>query len=95
MNPAGWLLSAIISVIMGLAVNECSELSPALARRLVRWSARHRYHDAARADERAEELAAYINDRPGKLFKLIVALGFAARAGRLPNLVNAPRHWQP
>lgn len=80
MNATGWLLSATVSVILGLAVNECSELSPALARRLVWWSARRRYRDTVRAAERAEELAAYINDRPGKLFKLIVAFGFAARA---------------
>jgi len=91
MNAGGWLLSAIISVVLGLAVNECSELSPALARRIARWSAGRRYRDAARAEERAEELAAYINDRPGKLFKLIVALGFAARAlGRTGERPPAP-----
>jgi hypothetical protein len=69
-----------VSVIMGLVVNECCDLSPALARRLVRWSARCRYQDASRAEQRAEELAAYIDDRPGKLFKLVVAFGFAVQA---------------
>jgi hypothetical protein len=70
----------LIAIISGLAVNECCDLSPALARVIVRWSARRHYRNPARAAERAEELAAYINDRPGKLFKLIVAVHFAAAA---------------
>lgn len=76
MTP-GQILFAVLS---GLAVNECCELSPWCARKLVRWSAHCRYTDAARADARAEELTALIDDRPGKLFKLITALGFAAGA---------------
>jgi hypothetical protein len=32
--------------------------------------------DPARSEERAEELAAYIKDRPGKIFKLLSALHF-------------------
>ena len=70
----------LFSVLLGLAINECSELSPWCAGKLVRWSARVRYTDAARADARAEELTALIEDRPGKLFKLITALGFVVAA---------------
>jgi hypothetical protein len=53
---------------------------PWAARKLVRWSAHRRYAPPSRAELRAEELAAYIDDRPGRLFKLITALGFAAAA---------------
>jgi hypothetical protein len=70
----------LFAILTGLAINECCEISPWAARKLVRWSASHRYVDPARADIRAEELAALTNDLPGKLFKLITALGFAAGA---------------
>jgi hypothetical protein len=70
----------LVTIILGLAINECSELSPWCARKLVRWSAHCRYADAARAEARAEELSALIGDRPGKLFKLITALCFAVAA---------------
>jgi hypothetical protein len=71
---------ALLAIITGLAVNECCDVSPWAARKLVRWSAHHRYVPPAFAEVRAEELAALIDDRPGKLFKLITALGFAAAA---------------
>ncbi|MFB4270436.1 hypothetical protein [Nonomuraea sp. GTA35] len=51
-----------------------------LAVKLVRWSARLRYLDAARGEVRAEELAAYVRDMPGNLFKLFIALWFMAGA---------------
>ncbi len=70
----------LLAIITGLAANECCDVSPWAARKLVRWSARRRYAPPARAELRAEELAALIDDRPGKLFKLITALGFAAAA---------------
>ncbi|HLM89533.1 MAG TPA: hypothetical protein VK284_10990 [Streptosporangiaceae bacterium] len=70
----GWAL--IFSIVLGLFVNECCEVSPWLADKLVRRSARLRYEDPARSEERAEELAAYIKDRPGKIFKLLSALHF-------------------
>jgi hypothetical protein len=73
----GEILFAILS---GLAINECCEISPWAARKLICWSAHRRYVDPARAQIRAEELAALIDDRPGKLFKLVTALGFVAGA---------------
>jgi hypothetical protein len=63
-----------------LAVNECCDVSPWIARKLVRWSAHRRYAPSSRAEVRAEECAAYIDDRPGKLFKLLTALIFATKA---------------
>jgi hypothetical protein len=70
----------LLAIAVGLAVSEFSEVCPWAARKLVRWSARRRYVSPVRAELRAEELAAYIDDRPGRLFKLITALGFAAAA---------------
>jgi lipopolysaccharide/colanic/teichoic acid biosynthesis glycosyltransferase len=66
------------AVISGLLVNEATDVCPWLAIRLVRWAAWRRYpHAPERAAIRSEELAAVINDRPGKLFKLFTALGLA------------------
>jgi hypothetical protein len=70
----------ICAALGGLALNEICDVSPWLAIRLVRWSARRRYANPTRAQVRAEELAALINDRPGKLFKLITAAMFAGSA---------------
>jgi hypothetical protein len=70
----------MLAIAVGLAVSEFSEVCPWVARKLVRWSAHRRYVPPARAELRAEELTAFINDRPGRLFKLITALGFAAAA---------------
>jgi membrane protein YdbS with pleckstrin-like domain len=69
-----------LAVVLGLIVNEFSDVSPWLARKLVGWSARLRYGDTTRAEIRAEELAAVINDRPGKLFKLGTGVRFASSA---------------
>lgn len=79
MSPIGIALT----VIAGLLINELSELCPWLARRLVSWSARLEFQaDAVKSAERAEELRAFINDCPGKLFKLIFATHFALVATR-------------
>jgi mycothiol system anti-sigma-R factor len=63
-----------------LLANEACELSPWCARKLVHWSACRRYTDPARAEARAEELAALINERPGNILKLVTASCFASGA---------------
>jgi lipopolysaccharide/colanic/teichoic acid biosynthesis glycosyltransferase len=69
------------AIISGLLVNEVTDICPWLAIRLMRWAAWLRYPYAPeRAATRGEELAALINDRPGKLFKLFTALGFSLHA---------------
>jgi hypothetical protein len=69
------------AIISGLLVNEATDICPWFAIRLMRWAARLRYpHAPERAATRGEELAALINDRPGKLFKLFTALGFSLHA---------------
>lgn len=73
-------LEVVVGIVVGLVVNECCDVSPWLARKLVRWSARRRYRNPRRAQVRAEELVGLIDLRPGKLFKLITALGFVVTA---------------
>ncbi|MER6171339.1 hypothetical protein [Streptosporangium sp. NPDC001681] len=70
----------IFAIGGGLLVNECCDLSPWAARKVVIWSARLRYGKSDRADIRVEEHAALIDTRPGKLFKLVTALAFACGA---------------
>jgi hypothetical protein len=85
--------SLIWGVCSALAVNECCDLSPWAARKIARWSAHLRYTDSDRAETRAEELAAVIDDRPGKLFKLITALCLAGAAIRAWIVRAAIRAW--
>src|SRR5690242_2151763 len=104
-SPASWppvhctgrcrlsTLSLIWGVCSALAVNECCELSPWAAQKIARWSAHLRYADSERAKVRAEELAAVIDGRPGKLFKLITAMCFAAAAIRLWAARAVIRAW--
>jgi hypothetical protein len=68
----------LVSIALGLAVNEACDISPWCARRIVRWSTRLRYADKERRRVRGDELVALIDERPGKLFKLATALGFLA-----------------
>jgi len=71
----------VISIAAGLLANEVTSVSPWIAGKIARWSAGSQYADnPARAVIRAEELAALINKRPGNLFKLLTASGFACAA---------------
>ena len=70
----------LLGIVAGLLANELCEFAPWCARKLVRWSAFRRYTDRGRAEMRAEELTALIDDRPGNLFKLITAVSFAVAA---------------
>jgi membrane protein YdbS with pleckstrin-like domain len=80
----------VLAIVLGLVVNEMSDASPWAARRLVRWSARLSYGDTARGEKRVEELAAVIDERPGKLFKLGTAARFVSSAlvVRLRRLIS-------
>ncbi|MFI6485182.1 hypothetical protein ACIBH1_45240 [Nonomuraea sp. NPDC050663] len=62
--------------MLGLIVNESCDISPWLARKLIRRAAYLQSCDPDDAAGRAEEWIALINDRPGKLFKLATAIGF-------------------
>jgi hypothetical protein len=89
----------LLAVIIGLAVSEVSELCPWAARKLIRWSAHRRYAPPPWAELRAEELAAYLDDRPGRALKLITALGFTAAAlatrKTAPSVAPPVSQWWP
>jgi mycothiol system anti-sigma-R factor len=70
----------VLGIVCAVVANELCEFSPWCACKLARWSAFRRYADQERAELRAEELTALINDRPGNLFKLFTAVGFAGTA---------------
>lgn len=70
----------VIGLVMGLIINEVTNVSPWLARRVVKWSAQVEYAGTGFAEIREEELQALINERPGNLFKLGTSLRFAAAA---------------
>lgn len=73
-------LQILAAIVLGLIANEFSDISPWAARKIVRWAARQQYGETDRGVTRAEELAALINERPGKLFKLGTASRFASAA---------------
>lgn len=74
------MITIIVSVCLGLFVNEFCDISPWLAKRLVRWAARYTVTSSYSSNDLAEEWCALIDARPGKLFKLATAGVFAARA---------------
>ena len=93
-----WAVVGVVGTILGSLIlnmvsNECSDLAPWLARRLVRWAAHRQYRGGERAQIRAEEWSRIIQDRPGKLLKLATALWFATVALTHPapqTRVNGP-----
>ncbi len=70
----------LVSIVLGLVINEMCDVSPWCARRLVQLSVRLRYADLERRRIRADELVALIDERPGKLMKLGTSLGFLCAA---------------
>lgn len=77
MNAVYALLGA---VVLGVAINEVSDISPWLANRLIVLSARVRYGDTNGSRLRGEVLAGVIKERPGKVLKVFTALWFVATA---------------
>lgn len=70
----------ILSITLGLLVNEVTDISPAIARRLVRWSAYRWTTNPEIAAGYAEEWTALINARPGKLLKILTGIRFSLGA---------------
>jgi hypothetical protein len=88
----------LFTIASGLVINELSDLSPWLAEKIARWSARLRCADPAVAQDLSDELAAYITDRPGKLLKLLASFGFLGaallrRARRSQAVSSRPGTW--
>jgi len=74
------LVEIAFTVVLGLIVNEASDVSPRMAVLVVRLAARVAYTTPELKDTRTEEWAAIVHDRPGKLLKLATSLGFLAGA---------------
>ncbi|MEU6409655.1 hypothetical protein [Microbispora sp. NPDC046933] len=66
----------VFAVLSGLLINEGCEVSPWLAKKLTVRAARRAYADSEKAEVRAEEWSAVIDERPGKLFKLCTGVWF-------------------
>jgi hypothetical protein len=67
----GWL----ISVALGLVVNEIWDLTSCVAKLIAKWAGRFWTRDKIEAAGYAEEFQAYVEERPGKLLRLCTALG--------------------
>ncbi|WP_406063062.1 hypothetical protein [Micromonospora sp. NBC_00860] len=80
----------ILGILFGLLVNEVTDISPWAARKLAQWSAYRWTTDPEMAAGYAEEWTAVIDDRPGKLLKLLTAVRFTlGAAGRAaPRAAN-------
>jgi hypothetical protein len=99
----GFWIGVAISVITSAVVNEFCDISPWLARRVMRraallWAAT----DSALADGYVVEWASVLEDCPGKISKLVLALRFLlgaastaifARVRRIPGDVPITRSW--
>ncbi|MFF4810560.1 hypothetical protein ACFY03_20335 [Micromonospora chersina] len=75
----GWT-ELLLGALLSLALSELTEVSPWAARKLVRWAAYRWTTDPELAAAYAEEWAAIIDERPGKLLKLLTATGFTLGA---------------
>lgn len=83
----GFWIGVLVSVATGAVVNECCDVAPWLAERVVRRAARlWAYGDPELAQVYGEEWVALIREQPGKLTKLVVALRFLAG-----GVARAPR----
>lgn len=69
----------VTAVVLGLVVNEFCDISPWLARQVIRFAARCVPNLEAR-ERLEEEWTAGLQDRPGKILKLISALTVLASA---------------
>jgi len=74
----GW--DVLVGAAVGIAATELTEISPWLARKVVRWSARHWSPDPEQRAAYEEEWTSVVDERPGKVLKLFTAAGFAGGA---------------
>ncbi|MEH0396216.1 ATP-binding protein [Streptomyces sp. NBC_01260] len=68
------MIAVLTAVVLPLLLAEFGDWCPWLAKRLVRWTARH-LGDAAVVERYSEEWLAEIEEVPGKLSCLVVAIG--------------------
>ncbi len=74
-------IGVIVAIVTGALVNEMCDFSPWLARKMIPWAASTwALGDGEVAAVYAEEWSAVVDDCPGKLSKVFVALRFVAGA---------------
>lgn len=82
-------VEVLVPLALGVVVNEAVDISPWLARKLVRWSAR-RIADASMAARYEEEWLAGLDGRPGKLLQLFSAISIVVGASwRMRDIFRA------
>jgi hypothetical protein len=76
-----FIIGVIVPLVISAAANELSDVSPWLARKIIRQAARTwALGDLGLAQAYEEEWSAVVDDCPGKLYKLGLALRFAVFA---------------
>ena len=76
---SGWT-EVVITTVAGLVATEVFDVAPWVARRIVPVAARLWTSNRDQAAIYAEEWCDILDERPGKLFKLLTSLGFLAGA---------------
>ncbi|MER5215415.1 hypothetical protein ABT063_33930 [Streptomyces sp. NPDC002838] len=87
MNDA--LTNLLIPTALGIVIGECTEVSPWLARRILRLAARLLGNPEATERYEAEWLA-LLDERPGKLLKLFFAFWIALRGTWTLRAIHRP-----
>ncbi len=89
---SGWT-EVVITTVAGLAATEAFDVAPWVARRIVPVAARLWTSDRDQAAIYAEEWCDILDERPGKLFKLLTSLGFLAGAVGRCQLRMVAKAW--
>ncbi|MGF1344697.1 MULTISPECIES: hypothetical protein [unclassified Streptomyces] len=74
-----FLSQPVIALITAMILTECTEISPWLARRILRTAAQ-RIGSQEAAERYEEEWLSLLEERPGKILKLFSAAWIALRA---------------
>ncbi|MDX3588939.1 hypothetical protein [Streptomyces europaeiscabiei] len=82
----------LTSLAVGLLLNEAVDISPWLARKVIRWAA-HRLPSPDLARDYEEEWTALLSERPGKLLKLAYALSFVVPALTMRRELQGRPSW--
>ncbi|WP_155060477.1 hypothetical protein [Streptomyces blattellae] len=83
------LTQLLVPTALGMIVGECTEVSPWLARRILRGAARMLGNSEA-TDRYEAEWLALLEERPGKLLKLFFAIWIALRGTWTLRAINRP-----
>lgn len=83
------LINLVIPTALSIVIGECTEISPWLARRILRLGARLLGNPEATERYEAEWIA-LLDERPGKLLKLVFACWIALRGTWTLRAINRP-----